>query len=150
MQKNSNQDNFQIDTSEFDKTLKEIEKTLQNLGSRKEIKQNLEVEEVVEIDDRPVEELQEHQIDNSMVPMDELHNFSTNTEEKKKSSFGFYTYLSLGIIFIFATYEILNISKNLIISNYPFLTPYIEYFYEVIEILTYLVINTINFIKSLF
>jgi hypothetical protein len=38
----------------------------------------------------------------------------------------------------------------LIVVKYPFVEPYVEYFYEVIEILTYLVINTISFIKNLF
>ena len=92
----------------------------------------------------------EHIIDNTHLNMDKLHDFHSVQIIKKNYSFGFYTYLALIIGIIFLIYEILNHSKDLIISEYPVSEAYIEYFYEVIEILAYVVMNTITFIKNLF
>ena len=151
MSEKNNHNNFEVDTSEFDKTLREIEQTLQNLEYKIEKKKEPTKNEVVATvkKEKTIENL-EHRIDDSLFPMEELHSFSSVVEEKKESSFGFYTYLTLAIVFIFAIYEILNVTKHLIVVKYPFVEPYVEYFYEVIEILTYLVINTISFIKNLF
>ena len=150
MSENNNHNNFEVDTSEFDKTLREIEQTLQNLEYKIEKNKEPTKNEVVATvkKEKTIENL-EHRIDDSLFPMEELHSFSSVVEEKE-SSFGFYTYLTLAIVFIFAIYEILNVTKHLIVVKYPFVEPYVEYFYEVIEILTYLVINTISFIKNLF
>ena len=129
-----------FDTATFDKTLTLIE--------------NVELKEEMPISKQSQEENinknQEHIIDNTHLKMDQLHNFSNETNIKNKTYFGFYTYLALSIGVIFAIYEILNVSKNLIILKYPVAEPYIEYFYEVIEILAYLVMNTITFLRNLF
>ena len=92
----------------------------------------------------------EHRIDKSLMSLQELHTFEENVKIKEKSYFGFYTYLALLIGIIFAVYEILNTSKDLIILKFPISEPYIEYFYEVIEILAYAVMNIVSLIKGLF
>ena len=92
----------------------------------------------------------EHVIDNTHLKMEELHNFSSKTSEISKYSFGFYTYFALIIGLIFLVYEILNITKNLIISKFPVSEPYIDYFYEVIEILAYLIMSIISFLRNFF
>ena len=133
----------------FDKTLKEIEKTLQNLGEKTDSKEDFKINDKPEVE--PVKNLsEEHKIDNTHLRMEELHSFKTAKEIKNKNTLGFYTYLALIIGIIFAIYEILNASKILIISKYPASEPFIEYFYEIIEILAYVVMNMISFIKNLF
>ena len=148
-----------IDIALFDKTLRQIEKTLQDLGektdSKEDFKLNDKPKEDFKLNDKPqiepVKNLsEEHRIDNTHLRMEELHSFNAVKEIKKKSSLGFYTYLALVIGIIFAIYEILNVSKILIISKYPASEPYIQYFYEIIEILAYVVMNMISFIKNLF
>jgi hypothetical protein len=147
--KKSVEENFsEINTDSFDKTLKLIEKTMQNLGENIEPKKNLPKHENIE--DTNIVKNKEHEIDSTHLKMDDLHDFSLENKLKNKNSFGFYTYLALTIGIIFAIYELLNISKNLIILKYPITEPYIEYFYEVIEILAYLVMNTISFLRDLF
>ena len=137
-----------FDTATFDKTLTLIEKTLKNLGDNVELKEEMPISK--QSQEENINKNQEHIIDNTHLKMDQLHNFSNETNIKNKTYFGFYTYLALSIGVIFAIYEILNVSKNLIILKYPVTEPYIEYFYEVIEILAYLVMNTITFLRNLF
>ena len=59
---------------------------------------------------------------------------STNTKtkgsKKKSSSLGFYSYFLIFIIFIIFSFGILNLTKENIIINYPFLEIYINYIYE--------------------
>ena len=138
----------EIDTTTFDETLMLIEKTLKNLGKEIDTKEALILEETEK--DKTVIENKVHKIDSSHLKMEDLHNFNKITETKNKNFFGFYIYLTLTIAIIFVIYEALNFSKNLIIVKYPFTATYIEYFYEVVEIFTYLVMGIINFIKNLF
>ena len=60
-----------------------------------------------------------------------------NKKTKKISStgisYGFYNYLITLIVFGSAIYGLLNLTKDLIIYNFPFLAPYISYFYESID-----------------
>ncbi len=60
-----------------------------------------------------------------------------NKKTKKISSagisYGFYNYLITLIVFGSAIYGLLNLTKDLIIYNFPFLAPYINYFYESID-----------------
>ena len=138
-----------IDTALFDTTIRQIEKTLGDLGKEIEPKEDFQIN--TKPQEEPINDFDEdHIIDNTHLRMEELHSFNLKKEVKNKNSLGFYTYLALGIGVIFAIYELLNISKILIISKYPASEPYIEYFYEVIEILTYVVINIISFVKNLF
>jgi hypothetical protein len=137
-----------IDTSAFDETLIQIEKTLSKLSEKVDHKQDLT------FDEKPQVEINynnnEHAIDNTHLRMEELHDFSSVSIKKNKNSIGFYTYLALIVGVVFAIYEILNSTKDLLISKYPSAEPYIEYFYEIIEILAYLVMNSLSFIKNLF
>ena len=140
--------NEQIDVALFDNTLKEIKKTLESLGEKIDLdKPFLPSQEAKE---KNINFDEEHEIDNTHIRMEELHDFSSEPNIKKKKVFGFYTYLALTIGIIFAIYELLNITKNIIIQNYSATEPYIEYFYEVIEILAYLVMNLVTFISNLF
>jgi hypothetical protein len=156
-----NESDDKIDVSLFDDTLKQIEKTLKNLGEKIEPEQRLLTnknlyKEKTNIGneehaiDNTNSSNEEHVIDDTHIRMEELHNFSADHLIKDKSHFGFYTYLALTIGIIFAMYEVLNIYKNLIILKYPFTETYIEYFYEVIEILAYLILNLVTFIRNLF
>ena len=53
------------------------------------------------------------------------------------------------IVFIFfALYGTLNISKDLIIYKYPMTEPYIQYFYEIIEVLKFSILSVADFIKN--
>jgi|MDTC01.3.fsa_nt_gb hypothetical protein len=130
----------------FDETLKLIEKTLKNLEEKIDSQENIEINQETK---KQVSEKEEHIIDNTHLKMNELHNFGPEIEIKKKSFFGFYTYLAVFVIIIFGIYEVLNISKSVIILKYPVSEPYIEYIFEVVEILAYLVMNTVSFIKNL-
>jgi len=142
----SNQNNNEVDTAAFDKTLREIEKTLkileQKLGTNQDLLRKNEIikEEIVAenkvhgtIKEETIDENKEHKI---------------NIEEKKKKYFGFYGYLFLIIAIFFTTYAILNVSKDLIILKYPVTENTIQYFYEVLAILKFVVFNIFSFIKN--
>ena len=68
-------------------------------------------------------------------------NKSKSKKIKKTSvGFGFYSYLITYIIIIFFLFGALNLTKDIIIYNYPFLEIYINHFYETL--------NNINLIIS--
>ena len=146
--KKNQPENSELDINSFDESLRLIEKTLKNLNEKIEPINNLD--EYEDTQQAKASRNNEHIIDNTHLNMDKLHDFHSVQIIKKNYSFGFYTYLALIIGIIFLIYEILNHSKDLIISEYPVSEAYIEYFYEVIEILAYVVMNTITFIKNLF
>ena len=146
--KTQSQTNKDTDLALFDETLIQIEKTLVKLGEKIDPRQDLRI--IDEMQNETIVNNEEHLIDNVHQNMENLHNFTSLPEKQNQSFFGFYTYLALTIAVIFAIYEILNFSKNLIIIKYPFTEPYIEYFYEVIEILAYVIMNLVSFIKNLF
>ena len=106
-------DGEKLDVALFDKTLRQIEKTLENIDVRNGPKEDLQISEKIheEIINNKIEE---HTIDNTHLRMEELHSFSVKPEIKNKNSFGFYTYLALVVAIVFALYEILNISKDYI------------------------------------
>ena len=61
----------------------------------------------------------------------------TNNKNKKSektnlssSSFGFYSYLIIIIFFIITFFGILNLTKEIIVFNFPFLDKYIGYLFE--------------------
>ena len=139
-----------LDTALFDKTLRQIEKTLEELGEKTHLQDELQLDEKMQ--EKKIKDNVEHTIDNTHLNMEELHDFSSepNVKTKEKISLSFYTYLALVVGVIFAIYEILNVTKSLIISKHPVTEPYIEYFYEVIEILAYVVMNIVTLIKNLF
>jgi len=55
------------------------------------------------------------------------------SENKKIIKFSFYNYISIIVIFIIFLFGILNLTKNQIISNYPFMEIYILYLYETLS-----------------
>jgi predicted Zn finger-like uncharacterized protein len=55
--------------------------------------------------------------------------------KQEKSGFGFYSYLFLFIIFLSTAFGVLNLTKKLIIMKYPISESYINYLYEVINII---------------
>tara|TARA_B110000285_G_scaffold197384_1_gene228996 strand:+ start:76 stop:573 length:498 start_codon:yes stop_codon:yes gene_type:complete len=66
------------------------------------------------------------------------------SKKQNKSNFGFYSYLITTSIFIIALFGVLNISKDTIIVNYPVAGPYIDYLYEVINIIRITISEFIN------
>jgi predicted Zn finger-like uncharacterized protein len=61
--------------------------------------------------------------------------------KKMKSNFGFYNYFLTISIFIVALVGVLNLSNELIVKNYPLAIPYVNYFYEVIDIVKIKILN---------
>tara|TARA_B100000965_G_scaffold380049_1_gene376277 strand:+ start:145 stop:648 length:504 start_codon:yes stop_codon:yes gene_type:complete len=60
-------------------------------------------------------------------------NKKTTKNSSAVISYGFYSYLITFIIFASAIYGLLNLTKDLIIYNFPLLEPYINYFYESVD-----------------
>ena len=60
--------------------------------------------------------------------MDNYHN--VKTKKNQQSYFGFYSYLILSIITVSFLVGILNLTKEIIIFNFPFTEIYIEYLFE--------------------
>ena len=150
MPKDKNQTDNEVDTSVFDETLKKIQELQQNLGKNIEEENDLsKKKEVVEFEEKIENENIEHKIDNSLLPMEELHSFNVDIQKNKKNSIGFYGNLILTIIIFLSLYALLNFSKSILISKYPAIEPSIVYFFEIIEILKFITLDIINFIKDL-
>ena len=150
MPKDKNQTDNEVDTSVFDETLKKIQELQQNLGKNIEEENDLsKKKEVVEFEEKIENENIEHKIDNSLLPMEELHSFNVDIQKNKKNSIGFYGNLILAIIIFLSLYALLNVSKSILISKYPAIEPSIVYFFEIIEILKFITLDIINFIKDL-
>jgi predicted Zn finger-like uncharacterized protein len=62
-------------------------------------------------------------------------------KKKKKSSFGFYNYILTLIVFILFFIAGINLSKEIIISNFPFFDSSINYLFETIENFRIIVLN---------
>ena len=71
-----------IDSALFDKTLRQIEKTLEELGEKIDHQEKLQINKKVREDKSFNSE--EHTIDNAHLNMDELHNFTSEPEVKIK------------------------------------------------------------------
>ena len=150
MPKDKNQTDNEVDTYVFDETLKKIQELQQNLGKNIEEENDLsKKKEVVEFEEKIENKNIEHKIDNSLLPMEELHSFNVDIQKNKKNSIGFYGNLILAIIIFLSLYALLNVSKSILISKYPAIEPSIVYFFEIIEILKFITLDIINFIKDL-
>ena len=101
-----------------------------------------------ELNNENIAETKEHKIDLNLLSLNELSNFNENSEKEKENFFGFYSYLFLIFIIFFALYGFLNISKDLIILKYPITRTYIEYFFEIIEIIKLSILNIADFVKN--
>jgi predicted Zn finger-like uncharacterized protein len=64
-------------------------------------------------------------------------------KKKLRAGFGFYNYFILISIFVILLIGILNLTKALIIANYPFAESYISYLYEVLNIIKIFISNLI-------
>ena len=64
--------------------------------------------------------------------------------KSREIGFGFYGYLILFTIFILTTLGIINLTKEIIIDIYPKSEAYINYLYEVIEILNAVIFQLFN------
>ena len=73
---------------------------------------------------------------------------STVHLEKKTKSFGFYSYMITAVIFFIAIFGILNLSKDVLILNYPTTETYINDLYEVIDIIKIIFNEFINQFKN--
>jgi len=72
------------------------------------------------------------------------------TNKDTRTNFGFFSYLVIISIFIVMLFGILNLSKEVISINYPDLKPYINYIYEVFDIIRILTFNLISNLKFTF
>ena len=68
--------------------------------------------------------------------------------EKKTKSFGFYGYMITTVIFFIAIFGILNLSKDVLVLNYPITETYINDLYEVIDIIKIIFNEFINQFKN--
>jgi len=109
--------------------LKNLEKSKKNLRTKKKRKVNLYSEEYLQ---------KKHglSIKKSFVQLEK--------NKKVKNNFSFYSYLITISVFLFAILGILNLSKNIIILNYPSAELYFNYFYEVINIIKIIFIDILN------
>jgi predicted Zn finger-like uncharacterized protein len=66
--------------------------------------------------------------------------------KKKKISYNiFYRYLITIFVFTIALFGVLNLSKDIIVANYPFVGPYIDHLYEILSILKITISEFFNF-----
>ncbi len=134
------EDNNLIKNNNLLKRIEELEKNINN-PNKGSIPTN-------ELKNETLTDSKERTMDKNLLSIGELHDFEKNDEILKKSSFGFYSYLILIVFIFFALYGILNISKDLIIYKYPMTEPYIQYFYEIIEVLKFSILSVADFIKN--
>ena len=73
-----------------------------------------------------------------------------NTTDKKSyktssfSSFGFYSYLFIFLFLLISLLGILNLTKNILVFNFPFLENYITYLFENIDIFIIMIKDLFN------
>ena len=56
-------------------------------------------------------------------------------KKSQTTGFGFYGFLTLFLIFVITIFGVINLTKDIIIDIYPQSETYINYLYEIIEIL---------------
>ena len=70
---------------------------------------------------------------------------TSNYQDKKiKISFGFYNYLIVTSIFFVALFGFLNLAADSIVMSYPFIVPYVNNLYEVINLIKVSISELIN------
>jgi predicted Zn finger-like uncharacterized protein len=120
------QNEEKIETAQKMQTTKKI-KTIKQPKKPKKNKKN--------IDTYSTEYLQKKHgiriIDPSSLKVDE--NKKVNKKNKSKNIFGFYSYLLILGIFILSLFGILNLTKEILILNFPFLEIYILNLYETLD-----------------
>jgi predicted Zn finger-like uncharacterized protein len=73
-----------------------------------------------------------------------INNKNLSVSNNKKNSFGFYGYLIIFFVFLIALFGILELIKELLVSKYPFTEIYIDYLYEVINIIRVFIAEFLN------
>ena len=68
----------------------------------------------------------------------------TSHDPNKESSFGFYSYVIFLFVFFATLISILNLTKEIIIVKFPALEVYINYLFEVIDIIKISLTEFIN------
>ena len=71
--------------------------------------------------------------------------YKKNKNKKIKSNFSFYSYLVTISIFIITLFGILNLLKEVIIASYPITESYINYLYEVLNIVKIIISELIDY-----
>ena len=69
------------------------------------------------------------------------NNQNYKIETKKKTGVGFYGFILILIVVLTGLYGILNLTRDIIVYNFPFLENYLNYFYETISNLTIIIQN---------
>mgnify|MGYP006091645275 CR=1 FL=1 len=69
---------------------------------------------------------------------------SSYQDKKIKISFGFYNYLIVTSIFFIALFGFLNLAADNIVMSYPFIVPYVNNLYEVIDLIKVSISELIN------
>ena len=64
--------------------------------------------------------------------------------KKINIGFGFYKYLITFIVFLLTILGLLNLTKDIIVYNYPFLEIYINYFYETLNNLNLIISDIVS------
>ncbi len=75
------------------------------------------------------------------------HSFNDKKIKKSEKHFSgsfFFSYLITTVVFVTAFFGILNMTKDFVILSYPFTEIYINFLYEVIEIIKVAISNLIN------
>ena len=71
----------------------------------------------------------------------EINGNSNDRKIKNKIYFGFYGYLVTISVFVITLVAILNLTKEIIIMNYPFTENYINYLFEVFDFIKIIISN---------
>ena len=72
-------------------------------------------------------------IDPSSNPLLEVKNDKFKKIKNQRITFGFYSYILILIIIIISLFGVLNLTKEIIIENYPMLEIHINYLYETLN-----------------
>jgi hypothetical protein len=135
------EENKVIENNDLLKRIEYLEKNINNSSDKILLSNDLSAE--------TTNEIKEHEIDKNILSINEIHDFENNYEKKKKKSVGFYSYLVFIIVTLITFYGVLNISKDLIILKYPFTELYINYFFEIINILKITIFGLFIFFKNI-
>ena len=79
-----------------------------------------------------------------LIIKDPINNKKIKKDKNIGPGFSFYSYLVVISIFLVAFFGILNLTKDILISNYPFTEYYIIYFYEIFDFMKIIIVNLVN------
>jgi hypothetical protein len=134
------EENNIITNNNLIKRIKELEKNISN--SSQTILPSSETKEEISVKNK------EHDIDKNLLSTEEIHDFEKNTEKEKKNFLGFYSYLILIIVILATLHWTIGVSKDFIILKYSITEPYIKNYYELVEIVKFVILDLSDFIKN--